>query len=118
MKYGQRLKQARLHAKLNQPQLSQKLNGIVSQQNISHLENGDATGSEYTVQFALACGVDPIWLATETGEMIPSADLAYAKNEKQARVLAAMQEMSEYKQDVLVGVSDSLTKPEGNHNNG
>lgn len=61
MIYGERLKAARLHAKLSQAELAELAK--VSQANISKLEKGDATGSEYTVQFATACNICPIWLA-------------------------------------------------------
>ncbi len=70
MKYGERLKKAREYAGLSQAALVLKMKGAVSQQNISKLELGEATGSEFTVQFAAACGVNPYWLATGEGEMI------------------------------------------------
>lgn len=67
MKYGERLKAARDHAELSQTELGEKVG--VTQANISKLEIGQANGSEYTVQFALVCGVDPEWLATGKGKM-------------------------------------------------
>lgn len=70
MKYGERLKIARDYADLTQTQLADRVGNIVTQANISYLEKSDATGSEFTVQFASACGVAPIWLASETGDMV------------------------------------------------
>lgn len=63
MKYGERLAKARDFARLKQAELAEKSGA--SQQTISYLENGDSTGSEFTVQFAEACGVRPEWLAME-----------------------------------------------------
>lgn len=70
MKYGERLKKAREYAGLSQAALVLKMKGAVTQQNVSKLEIGESTGSEFTVQFAEACGVNPYWLATGEGEMI------------------------------------------------
>lgn len=71
MKYGERLRLARhVHAKLTQEQLAEKIGHVCTQENISKLERGDATGSEFTAQFAEACGVRAIWLAEEKGEMV------------------------------------------------
>ena len=70
MKYGERLKCAREYAKLTQNELVLKLEKIISQAGISYLESSDATCSEFTVQFANACGVNASWLATEEGDML------------------------------------------------
>jgi transcriptional regulator with XRE-family HTH domain len=65
--FGERLYQARTHAKLSQPQLS-KLAGV-SQGNIGELEwKGD--GSMAVVRLAMACGVRAEWLAEGEGEMV------------------------------------------------
>lgn len=87
MKYGERLFKARTYAKLTQGQLADKIKGGCTQENISKLERGDATGSEFTVQFADACGVRPLWLAIEKGEMIGGH---YVDDE---RLIAALQLM-------------------------
>lgn len=71
MRYGERLRQARKQAKLTQAELAEKIGGICSQENISKLERGDATGSAFTIQFAAACGVDPMWLAVGRGAEHP-----------------------------------------------
>lgn len=71
MKYGERLRFARqTHAKLTQEQLAEEIGNVCTQENISKLERGDATGSEFTAQFAEACGVRAIWLAEEKGPMV------------------------------------------------
>lgn len=71
MKYGERLQKARLHADLTQAQLAERIHHACTQVNISKLERGNASGSEFTAQFANACGVSAMWLAEEVGEMIP-----------------------------------------------
>ena len=76
MKYGERIAKARKHAKLTQGGLANAVKNLLTQQAISHLENSDATGSEYTVQIALACGVRSEWLAMEVGDMIGNHTLA------------------------------------------
>jgi transcriptional regulator with XRE-family HTH domain len=65
--FGQRLKQARQHAKLTQKQLA-PLSGV-TQGTLSELET-KAYGSANTVQLAAACGVNAHWLATGEGEML------------------------------------------------
>lgn len=66
MKYGERLRKARKHKGLSQALLATAAG--TSQANISALEKGDATGSEFTAQFAIACEVNPLWLAAERGD--------------------------------------------------
>lgn len=105
MKYGERLRAARAHAGLTQPALANKVG--MSQPNISNLENGEATGSEYTVQLAVACGVRPEWLAMEQGEMV---DGLYVNDQKAKVVLMAMQKMEEYQKDMIVAASNTLAE--------
>lgn len=76
MKFCDRLKIARKHAGLTQPQLSEKLNGNITQQAISHLESPSSNGSEHTVQLAIACGVRPEWLAIGDGPMVDEYRMA------------------------------------------
>lgn len=71
MKYGERLQKARIYADLTQQQLAERIHNACTQVNISKLERGNASGSEFTVQFANALGVRPMWLAEEDGEMLP-----------------------------------------------
>lgn len=59
---------ARERAKLTQAGLAEKIGHACTQENISKLERGNASGSEFTSLFAAACGIDDIWLATGEGE--------------------------------------------------
>lgn len=99
MKYGERLKRARLHADLTQKELVDRMGNIVSQQNISLLEKGDATGSEFTVQIATVCGVRPEWLATEQGPMVSAP---YSSNQKITHAMQLMESMPEYALDEAI----------------
>lgn len=76
MKYGERLKLSRKHAGITQAELATRIGNGVTQAGISYLEKSEATGSEFTAQFAEACGVRPIWLASEIGPMIDEYRLA------------------------------------------
>lgn len=71
--YAQRLKRARAHAKISQPELARRVG--IKQQSIQYLENPkrSATGSRYTGAIARELGVDATWLATGKGEMLPAA---------------------------------------------
>ena len=73
VKFGERLRTARKSAKLSQEQLATKTGHVCTQANISKLESGAATGSEFTAQLAKALRVDAYWLAT--GEGAPSLPL-------------------------------------------
>lgn len=107
MKYGQRLKLARKHAKLSQQGLADRIGNLCSQENISKLERGDATGSEYTAQFAEACGVRAMWLATEEGEM---TDGLYVHDERIKHLVMVCQDLAAYDIDRLVQAGDALQK--------
>ncbi len=61
------MRQARKHAKLTQVQAAKRVG--VSQGTLSELEQ-TATGSSYTPQFALVYGVNSLWLADGTGDML------------------------------------------------
>jgi transcriptional regulator with XRE-family HTH domain len=71
VKYGERLRYARKAAGISQERLAAATGHACSQANISKLEKGEASGSEFTVHLALALGVDPVWLATGEGEPEP-----------------------------------------------
>lgn len=114
MNYGKRLIRAREHAKLTQAQLSERLGKdadgkyYMSQSNISALERDPKTkGSLHTVKLARACGVNPDWLAYEEGEMV---DGLYVEDPKTKAVVMAMQKMPEYKKDMLVAASNTLSE--------
>lgn len=67
MTYGERLKLARGRLGLSQQALAAKAG--TSQANISALERAGVSGSEFTAQIAVACEVNPLWLAAEIGSM-------------------------------------------------
>lgn len=104
MKYGERLKAARSHAGLSQAELAARAE-VGTQENISKLERFDAEGSEFTVHYALACGVRPAWLAMEEGEMI---DGLYVHDEKLKRALLLLQDMPDYAVDKAISGIDSI----------
>jgi transcriptional regulator with XRE-family HTH domain len=106
MKYGERLKIARTHAKLSQAELALRA-GVGTQENISKLERKKAEGSEFTVQYAIACGVRPEWLAMEQGEMV---DGLYVQDEKLKRALQLLQGLPDYAVDQAVKDIDSLAE--------
>lgn len=108
MKYGERLRTARNHAKLTQQQLADKINNVCTQENISKLERSDATGSEFTAQFAEACGVRAMWLAEEIGEMIPSEQKQ--RDPRIEHVLKVMESLPPYAVDAGVREIDSLAE--------
>lgn len=105
MKFGERLKTARIYAKLSQEKLGEMTGN--TQANISKLEKGDATGSESTVQFAIACGVRPEWLATGTGEM---TDGLYVESEKIKKAVLLMQDLPDYALDEAIKSLDTVAK--------
>lgn len=106
MKYGQRLRIARQHAGLTQKELVEKTGNICSQENISKLERADATGSEYTAQFAHACGVRAMWLASGSGPMLDApyneAILAALGNAKIMKAVALMESLPDYAVDITI----------------
>jgi transcriptional regulator with XRE-family HTH domain len=65
--FGQRLVDARKHAKLTQEQVASAAG--MSQGTLGELEK-DGHGSTYTVKIAMICGVRPEWLAEGEGEMV------------------------------------------------
>lgn len=112
--FGNRLKRARTIAKLSQVSLGKAVG--LSQSVISDLESGAQLETKLNVQLAIACGVDPLWLATGRGDAKP-VELAIVgiweqlDNERQNRLLA-------YAYDILIGqrgaslrATDSLPFP-------
>lgn len=105
MKYGERLRKARMHAELTQQELAERIKNVCTQENISKLERGDATGSEYTAQFAEACGVRAIWLAAESGDMLSEA---YSTNDPDLiEILQVLEDRADYIKKAAV--SDVMT---------
>jgi len=69
MNYGQRLKAARKHKKLTQPQLAE-LSGV-GQGSISKIERGDQEVSAFDIELAYALDVSPLWLKTGNKKHAP-----------------------------------------------
>jgi len=104
MKFGERLKHARLYRELKQTELSEKSG--VSQSLISQLESSEtATGSEYTNRLANALTISPDWLADEIGDMIA---IRYQTSDKKIRAVAmVMEQLPDYARDaVLKNISE------------
>lgn len=122
MNLGDRLKLARAFAKLTQPELSEKVGGLISQQAISLLERNINTESAYVVQLAVACGVNPVWLATGTGEMI---EHHYSLTPEMENHLKVMESLPDYartevirdaiKTHELIDKATSAAKSNGTH---
>nr|WP_282582724.1 S24 family peptidase [Pseudomonas umsongensis] len=68
---AERIKSARIHAKLTQKALAQKAG--VEQPVISQLETGKNLQSAHLPKIAHACGVSAIWLSENIGPMISAA---------------------------------------------
>jgi transcriptional regulator with XRE-family HTH domain len=64
--FAERMIFARNQTKLSQKGLAERLG--LSQGTISKIERGDTESSGFVVQIAMACGVNPTWLATGEGE--------------------------------------------------
>ncbi len=106
MTYGERLRLARNHAGLSQQQLADKAG--CSQPNVSVAENSATiTGSEFTVQFAKACGVRPEWLAMEQGEMI---DGIVIEDEHLKHLFMVCEKLPRYAVDQLVQQGDAMAE--------
>ena len=93
MTFAARVKKAREYAKLSQAALARRLG--LKPQAIQYLEEpkNNARGSKHTAGIARVCGVDPDWLATERGTMLPAPgarqpDAGYAAITDEAREVA------------------------------
>lgn len=75
--FGERLVQARLHAKLTQPEAARLAN--ISQSNLSALERS-GQGSAKTVTLAGIYGVRAEWLASGQGPMLDATQVPPAAN--------------------------------------
>lgn len=68
MKYQDRVKLARRHARLTQGELADRVG--IKQASISDLERGKSAASTHSTKIAHACGVNPLWLSEGIGEML------------------------------------------------
>jgi len=69
MDFKHRVKAARKYAGLTQGELAERVG--IKQATVSELETGKSGSSSFTASIAHACGVDPLWLETGSGEMLP-----------------------------------------------
>lgn len=102
-----RLKQAREYARLSQAQLAEAIENACSQVNISKLERSQATGSEFTAQFASACGVNALWLATGQGEMVDSYNF---RDERIRHIAMVAENLPDYAVDQAIRDIDSIAE--------
>jgi transcriptional regulator with XRE-family HTH domain len=110
MRYGERLRAARLHAGLTQAELAVGIGGVCTQANISGLEKSlSANGSEFTVQFANACQVNALWLATGEGVMFDNH-----VSEPVKQVTRRMQTLSEREQYRVAKMIEFYLEPAEN----
>jgi transcriptional regulator with XRE-family HTH domain len=100
MSIGDRLKLARKHAGLTQPQLANAMNGLMTQQNISQLELGIYKATEYAVQLATACGVRPEWLVTGEGNMVNME--TYELSPDMIAHLKVLQQLPDYAREEVI----------------
>lgn len=106
MTFGERLRAARNYAGLSQQQLADAAG--CTQPNITGLENStSAVRSEYTVQFAKACGVRPEWLAMEQGDMV---DGILVEDERLKHLLRVCEKLPTYAVDQLVLQCDAMAE--------
>lgn len=110
MRYGERLRAARRYAGFTQAELAVEIGGVCTQANISGLEKSlTANGSEFTAQFADACKVNPIWLATGKGEMHD-----FQISDAVLQVTRRMQTLSEREQYRVVRMIEAYLEPAEN----
>lgn len=117
MKLGERLRQARLHAKLSQEQLGE-LAGC-GQAVVSKIERGDQDTTSYIARLAKACQVSVEWLDEEIGEMLPSARVLVVEEDSPMYLIhQTAQKMDEKTQRQYLKIGNSLVEPEDNGGNG
>lgn len=107
MKFSERVKAARLYAKLSQEDLALAVG--CTQGLISKIERGDQEETSLTVKIARTCNVNPDWLEDETGPM--EKNLYAAPGSLEQKVLAVMQPMSEYEKVQYLRIGHTLAQP-------
>lgn len=105
MKFSERVKAARIHAKLSQEELALAVG--LTQGLISKIERGDQEETAAVVKIAAACGVSPYWLDTGDGEMVVEYQ---NRTQFETQVFLAMQKMDAATQYQLVKISHSLAE--------
>ncbi|UVM53523.1 helix-turn-helix transcriptional regulator [Pseudomonas sp. B21-012] len=85
---AERIKAARKHAKLTQRELASRVG--VEQPVISQLETGKNQTSNHLLGIASTCGVDPMWLAKGTGEMLKTQSGRSTAVESNAELLGEL----------------------------
>lgn len=74
--FNKRVKASREFAGLTQQQLADACKERVTQKHIERMENRpEGFRSYYTAHIAAACGVNPLWLATGSGQMVTPKDI-------------------------------------------
>lgn len=68
MTIGERVKKARMYARLSQAELGKRVG--VTQQALGRLENNQADTTRALALIAVECKVSPRWLATGQGDML------------------------------------------------
>lgn len=116
MKLSERVKTARLYAKLSQEELALAVG--CTQGLISKIERGDQEETSLVVKIARTCNVNPDWLEDETGPM--EKNLSAKPDSIEQKVLAVMQPMTEYEKVQFLRIGHTLTEPtqepNGKHN--
>lgn len=105
MKIGERIKQARAYAKLTQRQLAALIGS--TQQAIQRLERGHVHSTRFTLEIARACRVNPNWLDTGKGDMVPTrVDLRGEIIEPDtAEMLELYERMDEHGKEIIKEIS-------------
>lgn len=102
--FGQRLYDARKHAKLTQHQLAKKAG--ISQSTLGELE-WKGEGSSKTAQMAMACGVRSEWLATGAGTMVDEEKRLFPEV---AKLAAEINRLPKRQRDlVLLSIGNTVT---------
>lgn len=103
MTLGERIRIARNQAKLTQYELADRIG--VSQASIHMVETGRFQSFQHTATVAQACGVDPTWLETGSGEMsftgVPS--VAASLPQKRTRNKKTPQQTEQSHQEMSLG---------------
>lgn len=105
--FGERLHQARTHARLTQAQLVTAAG--IAQGTLGELEwTGDA--SMAVVRLAVACGVRPEWLAEGTGEMVDRTTWPFPRVAKEL-IINLDEEQLAFVEGALVNALSMLDEP-------